>query len=167
MELSLKRATALGVAQTRLSEGRSKKWEPDLYLLSVQVTPPNPHLGGKDAGRIDITYLTYSYKEEEKTGRRRRKIFEEGKYLFAEENKNGERKRGQYLERENIFFCGGEENQRKKRRTIFGEGKYVLAPLATGTLPKGILDFGTPAQETLASGVLAVGTLLEHWLLKN
>merc|ERR1711952_120842 len=37
MELSLKRATALGVAQTRLSEGRSKKWEPDLYLLSVQV----------------------------------------------------------------------------------------------------------------------------------
>ena len=79
--------------------------------------------------------------------------------MFAEENKNGERKRGQYLERENIFCCGGEENQRKKRRTIFGEGKYVLAPLATGTLPKGILDFGTPAQETLASGVLAVGTL--------
>ena len=60
MELSLKRATALGVAQTRLSEGRSKKWKPDLYLLSVQVTPPNPHLGGKDAGRIDITYLNLS-----------------------------------------------------------------------------------------------------------
>ena len=79
--------------------------------------------------------------------------------MFAEEKKNGERKRGKYLERENIFFCGGEEKQRKKRRTIFGEGKYVLAPLATGTLPKGILDFGTPAQETLASGVLAVGTL--------
>ena len=31
-----------------------------------------------------------------------------------------------YLEKENIFFCGGEEKRRRKRKTIFGEGKYFF-----------------------------------------
>ena len=36
-----------------------------------------------------------------------------------EEKKTGEGKGGKYLEKDNIFFCGGEE---KRRRKIFGCG---------------------------------------------
>ena len=41
--------------------------------------------------------------------------------LSMEEKKIEEGKGGKYLEKENIFFCGGEENRRRKRREIFGE----------------------------------------------
>ena len=30
------------------------------------------------------------------------------------------------MEKENIFFVGGEEKRRSKRKTIFGEGKYTF-----------------------------------------
>ena len=30
------------------------------------------------------------------------------------------------MEKENIFFVGGEEKRKSKRKTIFGEGKYTF-----------------------------------------
>ena len=50
-----------------------------------------------------------------------------GKVIFYTKfyKKNGIGKGGKYLEKEEIF-CGGEENQRRKRRKIFGEGKEFL-----------------------------------------
>ena len=44
--------------------------------------------------------------------------------LFLEEKKNRERKGGKYLEKEYIFFCGGEGKRRRKRRKIFGYGFF-------------------------------------------
>ena len=34
---------------------------------------------------------------------------------------------GKYLEKENAFFCGGEEKRTEKRKEVFGEGKHFLS----------------------------------------
>ena len=55
----------------------------------------------------------------------RRKIFEEGKNVFAKENVNGERRR-KILGGRIYFFCGGKEEQKRKRRKIFRDGKNIF-----------------------------------------
>ena len=46
--------------------------------------------------------------------------------FFVEEKKNRKLIGGKYLVKENMFFCGGEENWRRKRRKIVGEGEYIF-----------------------------------------
>ena len=54
---------------------------------------------------------------EEKPGRKGRKIFGKGKYIFAEEKKNEEGKGWKYLEKEDLPLA--EENENR-------EGKYIF-----------------------------------------
>ena len=66
---------------------------------------------------------------EENRKRKRRKIFEEGIYLFGgEEKKNGEGKGGKHLEKEHMFLWRRKKQRMENiwRRNIFfcrGEGK--------------------------------------------
>ena len=50
-------------------------------------------------------------------------MFGEGKFLVQ---KNGEGKGEKFLEKENIWLLGGEEERRRKKSKIFGEGKYLV-----------------------------------------
>ena len=83
---------------------------------------------------IDKEKIVFFLGGEEK--RKRQKIFGEGKYFVVEKKKNGgkylegkksffwrkrkngEGKGGKCLEKEKIFFCGGDEEHRWKRRQI-------------------------------------------------
>ena len=50
----------------------------------------------------------YFFRGKQNRGRKMRNIFGDGKYFFAGEKIN-RGKGGKYLERKNMFFCGGDE----------------------------------------------------------